>query len=240
MLKRVVVWLLAMLAIVVLFWGGWHLGGYVEERHQHDAEMSAVRSAANMDTVTLTGADLASLRRENPDCIGWISIEGTELDYPVMHTPEKPEYYLKRSFSGEGSPYGVPFLDARCSLSSDNLIIYGHHMSDGSMFSVLHDYRDQDFLEAHPVIRFETLDGVTEYQVAAVMQVRGTLSEGDKSIYNQIDIGVEQWGTLADELRTNSLFNTGKIPDHKNHLLTLSTCEYSQEDGRLVVVAMCE
>ena len=87
--------------------------------------------------------DLAPLFAQNGDCIGWLSIPGTQINYPVMHTPEEPQKYLRRSFYGEYSQSGVPFLDWRCSLDSDNLIIYGHNMNDGSMFADIAGYTQE-------------------------------------------------------------------------------------------------
>ena len=82
--------------------------------------------------------DISPLFSENPDFIAWINIQGTKLDYPVMHTPKQPEKYLRLDFHQKYSRHGVPFLDGRCTLESDNLIIYGHNMKDGTMFCLLY------------------------------------------------------------------------------------------------------
>lgn len=78
---------------------------------------------------------------------GWITIEGTPVNYPVMFTPDQPDFYLKHGFDKEYSAYGVPFVGENCTLSprSDNLIIYGHHMKNGTMFAALADYENKDF-----------------------------------------------------------------------------------------------
>lgn len=77
---------------------------------------------------------ISELTSMNSDCFGWISIKGTNINYPVMHTPDNPQMYLNRNFYCEYSFSGVPFLDGRCSADSTNLIIYGHHMNNGTMF----------------------------------------------------------------------------------------------------------
>lgn len=96
--------------------------------------------------------DLSLLFAQNGDCIGWLSIPDTIVDYPVMHTPENPQKYLRRNFYGEYSQSGTPFLDSRCSMDSGNLIIYGHNMQNDTMFGSLPKYMEEAYRQAHPVI----------------------------------------------------------------------------------------
>ena len=81
--------------------------------------------------------DIAALKKKNTDCIGWVRVPGTDIDYPIMWTPNDPEHYLHLDFYGSCSDYGVPFLDHRCDLDRDNIILYGHNMFDGTMFTDL-------------------------------------------------------------------------------------------------------
>lgn len=97
--------------------------------------------------------EYAALYRENPDLFGWVQIPDTDLSYPVMYTPEDPEYYLRRAFDGSDSDSGVPFLDGDCTEDGGNYLIYGHNMNAGTMFALLPSYARQDFWEEHPVIR---------------------------------------------------------------------------------------
>ena len=89
--------------------------------------------------------NIAPVLEQNADCIGWIFIDGTNINYPVMHTPDNPQKYLRLSFEKKYSQSGVPFLDGRCSLQDGNLIIYGHNMKNGTMFSDIKKYLDTDF-----------------------------------------------------------------------------------------------
>ena len=109
---------------------------------------------------TKSTRNIAPVLKQNADCIGWIFIEGTNINYPVMHTPDNPQKYLRLSFDKKYSQSGVPFLDGRCSLQGGNLIIYGHNMKNGTMFSDLKKYLDTDFRKAHKTIEFQTEDGV--------------------------------------------------------------------------------
>ncbi|MBQ8731524.1 MAG: class B sortase [Oscillospiraceae bacterium] len=151
--------------------------------------------------------NIAPVLEQNADCIGWIFIDGTNINYPVMHTPDNPQKYLRLSFEKKYSQSGVPFLDGRCSLQDGNLIIYGHNMKNGTMFSDLKKYLDTDFREAHKTIEFQTADGVFLFEVNDV--IRTNISD---ERYNQI----------------NS--TDGRI-------LALSTCYGSAKSDRLLIIA---
>ena len=98
---------------------------------------------------------IAELINMNDDCFGWVCIDGTNINYPVMHTPSDPEKYLYADFYGNYSYSGTPFLDARCSSDDDNLIIYGHHMNGGTMFADLCNYQYESYRNAHPDVVLE-------------------------------------------------------------------------------------
>ncbi len=151
--------------------------------------------------------NIQALITENADCIGWLSIDGTNISYPVMHTPSDPQKYLRRSFYGKYSQSGVPFLDGRCDLQSTNLIIYGHNMKNGTMFSDLKRYVDRDFLNAHRTVKFETTDGVQTFTVAEVLKTNTS----------------DAW--------------YDRIAAEDSRQLILSTCYGSGKDGRLLVIA---
>ena len=152
--------------------------------------------------------NIQALIAENSDCIGWLSIDGTNISYPVMYTPSEPQKYLRRSFYGKNSQSGVPFLDGRCGLQSTNLIIYGHNMRNGTMFADLKKYVDRDFLNAHRTVKFETADGIRYFIVTEVLRTDIT-----DAWYDRI--------TAEDGSRC----------------LVLSTCYGSGKDGRLLIIA---
>lgn len=178
--------------------------------------------------------DLAPLFAQNGDCIGWLSIPGTQINYPVMHTPEEPQKYLRRSFYGEYSQSGVPFLDWRCSLDSDNLIIYGHNMKNGTMFGELKNYLDEEFRLANPVIELQTEGGLEYYTVFAVAVV-----EKSDPWYSFIDAsGSEGFAGQVAAIIQKSLYDTGAAPVFGQQIITLSTCYGSSKDGRLLVIGV--
>ncbi len=177
--------------------------------------------------------DLSELFAMNEDFVGWLCIPDTDINYPVMHTPDEPERYLRRDFQGEYSESGVPFLDFRCSLDSDNLIIYGHNMMNGTMFAALQEYVQEDFCEQHPVIEFQTADGCEEYQVFAVAWVKS-----NDEWYKFVSTGAaEDFNSAVDKVMSKALLTINSAPEYGVQILTLSTCYDSAHNGRLLVLA---
>lgn len=177
--------------------------------------------------------DIPLLVSRNSDCIGWLSIENTAVDYPVMHTPDRPQKYLRRNFYQQYSDSGVPFLDYRCTLDSDNLIIFGHNMRNGTMFSALKDYLNDGHPASHPTILLETEDGAHEFKIFAVVSV-------DKldTWYNFIHAETEDdFNDAIQRIIQNAHYTDGDIPEYGDRLLTLSTCYGSTRSSRLIIIA---
>lgn len=181
-----------------------------------------------------------TLEEINPDFAAWIRIEGTEIEYPVVQAADN-DFYLERNIYKESSRYGTLFFDAYCDLTapSDNLIIYGHNMKDGQMFGGLMDYVDQAFYEVHPVIRLDTPEVFAEYQIVAVFKTSVyDKPNGAFQYFDFIDAQDEaSYQAFIQAIKKLSLYETGHTAAYGDLLLTLSTCEYSSENGRLVVVA---
>lgn len=194
-----------------------------------DEEMAAEEAAKAYEKY-------GALYEQNNDFVGWIYIDGTNINYPVMQTPDNPDYYLKHSFEKTWSDYGVPYLDEACVIGqSNNLVIYGHHMSNGSMFCDLELYSDPAFCMEHPVIRFDTLSSFGEYEVIAVFRYNTNQETFRYDREVNMDEGRFSW--FIEQVHARELFSTGKDASFGDQLLTLSTCEYTYKNGRLVVVA---
>lgn len=183
--------------------------------------------------------DLSELQQENKDLVGWINIPGTEIDYPVMHTPKDGDYYLRRNFSGKNSLSGVPFIDETCSIDprSDNIIIYGHNMKNGSMFSDLLSYEDKKFWEEHKEIFFHTFEGMQEYEILAAFPINALAGSKPEQYYSVSFLNEEEFGNYINKIQKESLYSTGIGADYGDELLTLSTCSYHVEDGRFLVIS---
>ena len=212
---------------------------YTEQNDVSASEPEVYSNAAPAEESQ--GHNISVLHDENPDCVGWVSIEGTDIDYPVMYSPDDPDYYLDHSFEKTQNRHGVPFLDARCNVKTcDNLLVYGHHFVEGEMFSTLHKYTSYSFYEDHQTITLETEDGISEYKIAAVLKVSGTATSTRWSIFNSIYMDERAFAEMVHELEAQTLYTTGVTPVYGDRLLTLATCEYSQKNGRLAVVAVKE
>lgn len=177
----------------------------------------------------------------NPDMAGWISIPDTAIDYPVMQTLYDEEYYLRRNFYGEEDNSGMLFMDSRCfpDKPSTNIIIYGHNMKNGGMFADLLKYEDPEFYEKHRFIRFDTVYEEALYEVVAVFRTRVAYENEDTfRFYNFIE--ADSRSDIEDYIKNISAMSLYDIRANAittDYLLTLSTCEYTVDDGRFVVVA---
>ena len=190
------------------------------------------------ETVAVVDAGLLALHEKNPDCVGWLRIEGTVIDYPVMYRPQEKNYYLRRDFGGAYAVRGSLFLSEVCDPeSSDNLIIYGHHMNSGTMFAALDNYKDGEFYKEHPKIHYSTLHGDEVYQVIAVFATP-VYTDNDFEYYNFVKAETEkEYQDFVSACKAKSIYETGYSAVYGDRLMTLSTCEYSQRNGRMVVVA---
>ena len=184
-------------------------------------------------------AGLLTLHEENPDCIYWLTIPDTVIDYPVMYHPQEKDYYLRRDFYGDYSGSGTLYMDEDCDPEwGDNLIIYGHHMNNGTMFAALENYKSEDFYTEHPEISLQTLHGKETYRVMAAFTTP-VYTGNDFAYYNFTVTGDPAvYEAFVKECLSRSLYETGETAVYGRRLLTLSTCEYSQKNGRMVVVAV--
>lgn len=180
------------------------------------------------------------LHKKNKSLIGWIKIDDTKINYPVMQS-SNPEYYLDHNANQEYDKNGSIFLDPACDIvnRNDNMIIYGHHMKSGKMFGDLDLYQSKNYYEKHPIISFDTIYEEGTYQVMYVFRSK---------IYNENEIvfkyyqffdvnSKEEFNSHMTEMEKLSLYDTGVKASYGDELLTLSTCDYQEPNGRFVVVA---
>lgn len=175
----------------------------------------------------------------NSHTVGWLKIEGTDINYPVMQTPEDPDYYLYTDFYGNYNAHGCLYARNVCDVNtpSDNITIYGHNMKDGSMFADLMNYRTESFYKNHPYIVFDTLTEHHTYEVFAVFKTSASLNKGF-AYHRFVDAeNKEDYNDFVETCRELAFYDTGVIPEYGDKLITLSTCEYTLKNGRLVVVA---
>ena len=178
--------------------------------------------------------NLSPLFEKNNDCIGWICIPDTAVDYPVMHTPQDQEKYLHKNFDRKYSASGVPFMQGNNTLEGDNIIIYGHNMKNGTMFATITRYREKAFCAKHPTIEFETGQGLKLYEVFAVVKMKN-----NDVWYNFIEAVDEiDYRNKVEEIKSRALYDTGVTPQYGQQLITLSTCYGSTKNDRIIVIGV--
>ncbi len=185
--------------------------------------------------------ELLSIYEKNNELVGWISMPNTVLNYPVMQSPTRPNYYLDRGFDGKYSAWGAIYVRETCDVfaPSDNITIYGHHMKDGSMFAALDKFRHKSFWEENQYIYFDTLYERHVYQVIAAFKTSANQGEGFAyHLYENFQSEEEfnQFVATAKDLGKYYYYND--VPaQYGDKLITLSTCEYTLSNGRFVVIA---
>lgn len=175
----------------------------------------------------------------NNDLVGWITVPGTKIDYPVVQSPKHRDYYLYRNFYGKHSAWGCIYAREECDVftPSDNVVLYGHHMKDGSMFSGLDKYKRQSYWRENQYFYFNTLYEEHMYQIIAAFKTSANVGEGFAyHIFNDAQ-SEEEFDTFMQSIRQIQMYRTGVTAEYGDVLLTLSTCEYTLENGRFVVVA---
>lgn len=180
---------------------------------------------------------LQSLYDTNSDFVGWLEIEDTNISYPVMQTEEsRKDYYLYKNFYKEYSHMGTPYIAEFCDMTkSDNLIIYGHHISSNKMFGELENYKKKKFYDNHKIIKFNTIYEKADYEIIAVFKTVAHTGFEYYKFYNANS--KQEFDTFIQKCKELSFYDIEKTAEYGDKLITLSTCEYSNKNGRLVVVA---
>ena len=221
----------------------------INEKNKYDGENYNQNAKQNQN-------QLKKLKKKYPDMIGWVEIKGTDFSYPVMqsgisgHHEDNPEFYLDRNVYGELSVTGTPFLDSRCNMDSDELIIYGHNMDGKKHFGYLQSYREEEFYKKHKVISFTKVGGVEEkYDILSVL-----VTDIKSDCYKNTDVyNDEEYKAFIEEIINNSLYRCDAVDKvrkdmdkfsveeffHRYQLITLSTCRTGEgRDARLLVIGV--
>ena len=175
----------------------------------------------------------------NNDFIGWIYVPGAKIDYPVMQTYEDPNFYLDHDFEKNWNPAGCIYARRQCDVfrPSDNIVLYGHHMRNGSMFASLKHYTEKEFWEENQFVYFDTLYERHVYQIIAVFKTTANIGLGFN--YHQFNDAAnqEEFDAFMAEVHRLQFYDTGLTAQYGDKLITMSTCEYTLDNGRLAVLA---
>lgn len=187
-----------------------------------------------------SGIDLEACLAQNKDFVAWISIPGTVISYPVVRSDDSA-YYLSHLFSGKKSKLGCLFSlkSSDYQLPSQNIAIYGHHLSHSdAMFSTLIDYKQEAYYAEHSVITLDSIYGRRSYRIFAVLNMK--VSDWDPATTN-FGSG-KAFIQFVNRAKRKALFNTGVEVKEDDHILTMITCDrsYGGASGRLIVMAVQE
>lgn len=186
--------------------------------------------------------ELVDYYNKNQDLIGWLKIEGTKIDNPVMFIEGDNEFYLNRDFDKKESIYGTLYIDgvSKISTPNTNIIIYGHNMKNGTMFGSLKQYRNKSYYDAHPTITFNTLYEKGEYEIFGAFYAQ-VLKKSDTTSYRYYKFfeatNEEEFNEFIQYVEKVRQYDTGVRPQYGDQLITLSTCSSHVENGRFAVVA---
>lgn len=247
--NRLIVSFLSILAAGCIGYVGYYYF-YYEKNDIDYNNLADLKDETTGYTVTLTGEEnkdkppilkkYETLYNKNKRLIGWLKIDDTNIDYPVMQTVNN-DYYLDHNYNQEYDKNGSLFLDKDCDAAfpNTNMIIYGHHMKSGKMFGNLNYYSKESYFKEHPQIQFDTIYEEGLYDVMYVFRSR-IYSEEEVifKYYQFFDVtSADEFYSNMEEMANLSLYDTGVTANYGDKLITLSTCDSSEEDGRFVVVA---
>ena len=242
--KKVV--LIFLIAVFVL--GAFYLGySFYNTRNKDNKENKNILESIVInepeitDTRTKRMLQLEKLQEENNEIIGYLEIEGTNISYPVVQTNDN-DFYLTHNYKKENATGGALFLDKDFDMinGSSNYLIYGHRMPDGTMFEDLIKYSDEKFYKEHTKIKFTTNNEDCIYEILAVFYSR-VYYKSEKDVFRYyffVNASNEaEYNDFVNNAKKASIYDTGVNAEYGDQLLTLSTCEYSREDGRFAIVA---
>ncbi|MBC5788005.1 class B sortase [Clostridium facile] len=242
-----------LVALIVFIGSAIYIADYYWTRHKSDVLYDQVATLYDRDKDTTANADpeeepvnlppgynakFADLYQINPDIKGYIEIQGTNLSFPVVQGKDNDEY-LYHNIYKKYDIYGVPFLDYRCTLEQDktsnNLLIYGHHMNGKRVFGQITNYKDLSFYQQHPIVNFDSVYEEADWKIISVFLA----DPEDQSFQYQnfLDMDEQTFNSYVQQVRDRSYFDADVDVQYGDQLLTLSTCSYEFTDARTVLVA---
>lgn len=236
-----------MVLILVFIIGIIYIGYYLYNRDKDKKENTEILNNIEIDNTQITPQKtemmlkLEELQKENSEIIGWLEIDGTNINYPVLQATDN-DFYLTHNYKKEKASSGSLFLDKDFDLEngSSNYLIYGHRNKQGLMFEDLLKYAKEDFYKEHKTIKLTTNKEDATYEILAVFYSR-VYYKSEKDVFRYyyfVNTNDEaEYNEFINEAKKASIYDTGITAKYGEQLLTLSTCEYSQEDGRFAIVA---
>ena len=216
--------------------------GEVDNATEEPEESNPFVREERIDPATLTVLpEYEDFLAQNPDLVGWLTIQGTKVDYPVVQKAEDNDYYLNHSFDGSEDSAGTIYVDYRSDIvnPTTNTMVYGHNMKNGTMFGSLKNYLQEDFFKEYRYIQFNTIYEHRLYQVVSVCLSEVAYQDDDSyRYYNFIQANnMEEWQAFVNNVDSLAIYQSDVSLSPADEILTLSTCNSYTEDGRLFIVA---
>lgn len=233
--------LVSLVYIAIDFYLDYKQKSNYEELSGYMNDNEVVEEAVDTEEKTERMLKLEELQKENEDIVAWLEIDGTSIDYPILQA-EDNSYYLNHDYQKKYAGTGSIFLDkdVDINLPSSNFLMYGHRNKRGLMFEELLNYKDENFYKEHKTIRFTTTLEDAEYEIIAVFYSR-VYYKDEKNVFRYYYFinaeNEEEYNDYVENAKKASIYDTGITAKYGEQLLTLSTCEYSQDNGRFVVIA---
>ncbi|MBQ2092928.1 MAG: class B sortase [Clostridia bacterium] len=238
--KAILIFLASICAVALLVSLYFALKDYLPQRQEQSrfSELRQIVEQEKSETNRDDGSVFSPLEEHNSDFVGWLKIEDTQIDYPVVKSSEDdPEYYLRRDFDKNYSYSGTPFIGSGCDEYSDVFIIYAHNMKNGTMFTDLDKYADASWAKEHRDFEFSTLREKRTYRVFAAFKTE-IGSDGEFKYYEYAgNLDSDDYKDAVAKFAEHSETAMDDIPDEKAQLLILSTCSYHTDNGRFAIVA---
>ena len=226
------------------------IGGIYQQmqKQQHDQTMDSLRVQVKEDIVIdekkISKDEYQSpyedIFVQNKDCVAWLKIPGTKVDYPVMHTPDEEDYYLYKNYYGEADKNGCLILASFCDMEKNmtNTLIHGHNMKSGEMFGDLDSYKDMSFATEHKSIDLYTKEQEKHYEVIAAFygKVLSVDEEGFRYYQFFQAKSEEEFDEFIANIEKLNLYNSEITATYGDELITLSTCSNVGKEGRFVVI----
>lgn len=232
---------------IIFIVGICYISYYLYNYHKDKADNIDILNNVEIDNTQVTEQktermlQLEELKKDNEEIIGYLEIEGTNINYPVCQSTDN-DYYIRHNYKKEYSKDGAIFLDKDYdwNIPSSNLLLYGHNNKNGTMFQNLLEYAKEDFYKEHTKIKFTTNKEESIYEIISVFYSR-VYYKSEQNVFRYYYFvnaeNEEEYNEFVNNAKKSSIYNIETTAKYGDQLLTLSTCEYSQEDGRFVVVA---
>ena len=241
---KIIILLIFIIIFILSIFG---IAYYLYNTNKEKQEYKELANNIEIDTTQITDIktermlQIEELQKENQEIIGWLEIEDTNINYPICQTNNN-DFYLTHNYKKEKSSSGSLFLDKDFDMvnGSSNYLIYGHRNKQGLMFEDLMKYAKEDFYKQHTKIRFTTNTDDSIYEIISVFYSR-VYYKSEKDVFRYYYFvnaeNEQEYNNFVNNAKKVSIYDTEVTAEYGDQLLTLSTCEYSQEDGRFVVVA---